>query len=298
MAGIKVIRRTDDRATAEFTEAARIPLRGKGYEILSVLANGAKARVYLARSATDGSAAAVRIYKPPEEREGFHGGCPGVLMFRFLEWRLGKGHPNVAALRGSGSIKVRLGGRARRLVFSVMELAEGPSLRDVIFDGRIRDLGFDGALRIMTGLTRAVEFLEGRGIRHGDVEPQNVILSRDVGGNLLPKLIDLVPRRRRLIEFHRRLLSRDPRHNDRMKLQATLAAVLLGRWEKGRGEIRCIDAAEVMRYWSIPDGRRDSVAALCSLVARLGPSGDLFRRPTREFRAMLEAAASRFGGRL
>ncbi|MCX7805852.1 MAG: hypothetical protein N3A38_11775 [Planctomycetota bacterium] len=296
MAGIKVIRRTDDRATAEFVEAARGPLREKGYEIVSALANGAKARVCLARKVPDGAVVAVRIYKPPEERKEFHGGCPGALMFRLLRWRLGAGHPNIAALLDSGSIRVTFFGRRHRLTFSVVEMVEGPRLRDAIFDGRLRGFGFSGALRIMTGLTRAVEFLGERGIRHGDVEPQNVILARDGDGRVLPKLIDLVPRRRRLIEFHRRLLSGNPRLNDHTKLHMTLAAVLLGRWEKGRGEIRRIDGTEVMRYWSIPDDRCGPVAALCSLVSRLGPSGDLFRRPTREFHVLLESSASGFGG--
>jgi hypothetical protein len=68
--------------------------------------------------------------------------------------------------------------------FVVMELVEGPSLRSVIGERALRPLE---AARLGAGIAAGLAAIHARGIVHGDVKPDNVVLA----GDGRPKLTDL-----------------------------------------------------------------------------------------------------------
>ncbi len=272
---------------AKFTAVAAEKLARKGYEILSLIAEGANTRVYRARRISGGGEVAVRIYKPPGERKKFHAAKRSPLLFALFRWRLGRGHPNVVRLLGSGAVAIAMDGTRHRLPYAVMELAEGPTLRDLLEGGGLRHMGLPAALEILKGVISGAEYIRGRGLRHGDLEPQNVILTRSPDGRIVPKLIDLAPR----------MVSRNPRRNDHIKLQMTLASVLIGRWI-ARKDVRRVDENEAARYWGLPPPAPTELGELCRLVESLGPPGAMFGRATSEFRARFEDAVSRLARKL
>lgn len=62
--------------------------------------------------------------------------------------------------------------------FLVMEYVDGANLRDVLGDRR-RGIKFRMALRLFRQLCRAVAHAHGCGVIHGDLKPENVLISRE-----------------------------------------------------------------------------------------------------------------------
>ena len=139
-----------------------------GYQLLERLGQGAMAQVYRARDPTSGAEVAVKILYPHlTGDEGF------VARFRReAQAAASLDHPHI--------IRILDHGTEGDLSYLVMELIDGPSLKDVL-ERREEPLSPDEAVRLVTTLAEALEHAHRQGIVHRDVKPSNVLLR---GGRL------------------------------------------------------------------------------------------------------------------
>jgi hypothetical protein len=209
-------------------------------------------------------------------------------------------------------------GEDERHTYLVSELVDGPSLRELLSEGRLSDR--DGA-EIGADLCDALEHAHGRGVVHRDVKPENVILARPGNGR---------PGRRDRPGFGRALLADfgvasvsgarsltasrevigtlaymapEQAEGARAGPEAdvySLGLVLYESWS-GRNPVRRASPAETARAIGEPQpplaaARGELPAALCELIdACLDPDPAL--RPTvAELREGLAAAATRLDG--
>ncbi len=135
------------------------------YRVLSRIADGGMATVYLARDERLDRDVAVKIMRPDLARDQ-------AFVSRFQrEARLAAGlsHPNVVAVHDFGADGVDM--------FLVMEYVEGQTLRERI--------STQGAMSIRTALgvidpvLRALDAAHRAGLIHRDIKPENVILRAD-----------------------------------------------------------------------------------------------------------------------
>lgn len=102
-------------------------------------------------------------------------------------------HPNLVRVHDCGTnvivVKDEEGSHRYEEFFLVMDLLEGQSLRDYLFQ--------KGALPLKEALTIARQVADGlaelhsKGILHRDIKPANIMLTRDYRGELLVKIVDL-----------------------------------------------------------------------------------------------------------
>src|SRR2546421_4429997 len=76
-------------------------------------------------------------------------------------------HPHILPLYDSGS--------AAGLLYYVMPLVEGESLRDRL--DREKQLSQEEAIRIITEVAGALSYAHSRGVVHRDIKPENILLS-------------------------------------------------------------------------------------------------------------------------
>ena len=151
---------------------APFPRRLDRYELVSVLGAGAFATVFRGRHVHTHQPVAVKVLK---HRPG-DSGDPRSAERWLAEARAAASvqHPNVVRVLDCGVAPAE--GDQPGEAFLVMELAEGPTLQDVIDRGPIPLLrAVDYALQILQGLAAA----HARGIVHRDVKPANVLIAGD-----------------------------------------------------------------------------------------------------------------------
>jgi len=138
------------------------------YQFLERLGQGAMAQVYRAHDPASGTEVAVKILYPHlTGDEGF------VARFRReAQAAAALNHPNI--------IRVLDRGTDGDLSYLVMELIDGPSLKDVL-QQREKPLAPEEAVRLVTALADALEHAHRQGVVHRDVKPSNVLLR---GGRL------------------------------------------------------------------------------------------------------------------
>ncbi|KAG6492476.1 CBL-interacting protein kinase 4-like [Zingiber officinale] len=157
---------TDAAAAAAAKRRHQEVLLGK-YELGRLLGRGTFAKVYLARSVSDGADVAVKILDKAEMVET--GMADSVLTEVAAMRRLS--HPNILRLYEVLA--------TRSKIFLVMEHAPGGDLL-----GRVarRRLPEHASRRYFHQLVSALHYCHARGVAHRDVKPQNLLLDRD--GNL------------------------------------------------------------------------------------------------------------------
>jgi len=164
----------DGVISRETLEAARIE-RGlaegelpdffPGYRMSGKLGEGGMSWVFGARRLADGRTVALKILRPACASD------PG-LRGRFLrEAKLLKTlrHPNLTE-----GYEV---GRIRGIYFLSMELVEGENLLEALDRGRRFEE--EGALFIVLQAARALDYLRGEGVVHGDIKPGNILVTSD-----------------------------------------------------------------------------------------------------------------------
>jgi aminoglycoside phosphotransferase (APT) family kinase protein len=134
------------------------------YEIVSAIGSGGMGAVYRARDPRLGRDVAIKVISPTA-------GPIDEMVARFeREARAvaALNHPNILALHDIGN--------EDGVIYAVMELLEGETLRQRLASGRLAAVKIiDYAIQILRGLAAAHE----RGIVHRDLKPENLFITRD-----------------------------------------------------------------------------------------------------------------------
>ncbi len=146
-------------------DAVAIGTRLGPYEVLGPIGRGGMGEVYRARDSRLGRDVAVKVLSAETERS------PDRLARFEREARAvaALNHPNILALHDIGNE----GG----IVYAVMELLEGETLRDRLQQQKrvTPTKAIDYAIQIARGLAAAHE----RGIVHRDLKPENLFITRE-----------------------------------------------------------------------------------------------------------------------
>ncbi len=140
------------------------------YRIDAQVARSGMATIYRATDTRDGRAVALKVPHPDMEADP-------IFFDRFKrEAAIGERlhHPNVMRVFADEN---------RTRVYMVMEWCEGRLLRKILDEGRIPK---DRAIRIATGILKALDYIHGNGVVHRDLKPENIM----VDDNDHIKLID------------------------------------------------------------------------------------------------------------
>jgi serine/threonine protein kinase len=152
-------------------------LLGGKYRLGPVIGSGGVASVYRATHAWTEREVAVKVLDPTlphfdRVREGF---------LREARATVQLDHPNVVDVLDMGEDNWET-------AYLVMELLEGPTLRDLLLEqGR---LDADDTVAILLPLINALEKAHALGIVHRDFKPENIMLTLDSYGVVTPKLLD------------------------------------------------------------------------------------------------------------
>ncbi|MDA8182832.1 MAG: protein kinase [Actinomycetota bacterium] len=141
------------------------PPRLGGYDLLGVLGRGATATVYLARDPTTGERLALKVLDPVVL------GLPGA------RERLDQEVAVLASLRDPHLVGVRSIGEDAGRPFVAMDFVEGASLREI--ERRAGRLSPEQALGVLEGALRGLSRAHAKGIVHGDVKPENILVDRE-----------------------------------------------------------------------------------------------------------------------
>ena len=147
------------------------------YEILGPIARGGMGEVYRARRTLLGDEVAIKVIHPAATDAG-------ELRERFLRESRACAHlrhPNIVSI-----LDFDLGPDGSP--FLVMEMLNGPSLRDEIRrQGRIP---LSSAQPIVTAVAGAIQLAHDRGVVHRDLKPSNIVSHRFQTGEVVWKIID------------------------------------------------------------------------------------------------------------
>ncbi|WP_425562556.1 Stk1 family PASTA domain-containing Ser/Thr kinase [Microlunatus ginsengisoli] len=142
---------------------------GGRYQLGNVLGRGGMAEVYRAVDTRLGRPVAVKMLRTdlatdPTFQARFR---------REAQSAAGLNHPTIVAVYDTGEDPDPVTGVS--IPYIVMELVEGPTLRDVLRDGR--KILPERALELMQGVLDALSYSHKAGIVHRDIKPANVMLT-------------------------------------------------------------------------------------------------------------------------
>ena len=142
---------------------------GGRYRLISRIADGGMATVYLALDERLGRRVAVKVLRPDLARdEGFVG-----RFHREAQLAAGLSHPNIVAVHDFHESS----GRPDDDLYLVMEHVDGQTLRQKLLDDgamTVRE-----AVRVITAILAALDEAHRAGLVHRDVKPENVLVRED-----------------------------------------------------------------------------------------------------------------------
>ena len=132
-----------------------------GYRIQRQIGSGGSARVYLALQHTFGSPVAIKVLSPDawrdeKERKRF---LAAVAVARTLD------HPNI--------VRIVDAGETAEVAYLVMEYIRGGDLNHNLRAG----LHIQNVLALVKEIAGALGYAHGKGVVHGDVKPENILIS-------------------------------------------------------------------------------------------------------------------------
>lgn len=145
------------------------------YEIVERIGDGGVGVVYKALQKPIGRAVAVKVLQPDAMDER-----TTARFFKEAQIIANLRHPHTVRLYDFGRT-------ARGEPFLVMEYLEGGTLRDLMREGRVRQIP---ALRIMRQVCRALEEAHAAGVVHRDLKPENVLFDRVRGEDFVVRVVD------------------------------------------------------------------------------------------------------------
>ena len=166
------------RNVFDHSRGARDPQITRSYQLDRLIATGGMGHVFAGRRRRDQRAVAIKILQPTERNEP-----------RYREYML---HEVYALTVGANPLLVELlefGETSGGTPYLVLEWLDGPNLGDVL--AIESPVATRRALHLFTGLLQAVELLHGRGVVHGDLKPDNLMLVRGPDGQEEVHLVDL-----------------------------------------------------------------------------------------------------------
>ena len=147
-----------------------------GYEIVGLIGHGATASVFEATHVALGKRVAVKILHE-------HLASDEQIRSRFIrEGRI------AARLRHPHTVEVLDVGLESDVPYLVMELLSGGDLRALLADVHV--LTIEHALAFLLPIASALAHAHDVGVLHRDLKPANIFLSRDLRGDVVPKLVD------------------------------------------------------------------------------------------------------------
>lgn len=161
-------------------------------ELLSCLGRGGMGVVYRARQVRLDRDVAVKLMSPRVARDP-----------EFAE-RFEREAKAMARLHHSGIVGVHDFGQAGGLYYIVMELVDGPNLRQLMY----QEASAEDAQQIVGQLCDALAYAHEQGVVHRDIKPENVLLDR--AGNV------------RIADFGLAKLQREPRDGSGMHTRRVL----------------------------------------------------------------------------
>ncbi len=142
------------------------------YRIDRELGQGGMATVYLAHDLKHDRNVAIKVLRPEI------GAALGAERFLLeIKTTANLRHPHIVPLYDSGEVRLEAaaaGGGPQTLLYYVMPLVEGESLRDRL--NRDKQLPIDEALRIAGEVADALSYAHARGVVHRDIKPENILL--------------------------------------------------------------------------------------------------------------------------
>jgi serine/threonine protein kinase len=155
----------------------RASLVGGKYRLEEVIGSGGAGTVYRATHLWTGREVAVKVLNP------------NLPHFRQLRDAFLREARATVQLQHANVVEVLdMGEDGAGTTYMVMELLDGPTLRDVLVErGRLSP---DDTATIVLPLIDALEKAHELGIVHKDFKPENIILSLDASGVMTPKLLD------------------------------------------------------------------------------------------------------------
>lgn len=170
----------DPHKTGEISSLASDPLIGKTvagkYEVLALLGRGGMGTVYKARSIVTESYVALKMINPEHLTDA-------AMVVRFMQE--GK---VLAALRHPNIVMVKSVEIFDERCVLVMEYVEGKSLSDFIEGRPLTSLV--QLRRIFGQIGQALAHAHSKGVIHRDVKPANILVSGDLEGQEVVKLVD------------------------------------------------------------------------------------------------------------
>jgi serine/threonine protein kinase len=167
-----------DALVFEHSRGARDPQITRNYKLERLIAVGGMGHVFAARRRRDHRRVALKILQPPDPQDP-----------RYREYML---HEVYALTVGANPALVDLvefGETSSGTSYMVLDWLDGPNLGDVF--AIESPLPTRRALQLFTGLLDAVDALHERGVIHGDLKPDNLMVVRSPDGAERVMLVDL-----------------------------------------------------------------------------------------------------------
>ncbi len=146
-----------------------------GYEVGETLGSGAMGTVYRARQLSLDRTVAVKVMSADLVTQDEF-----ILRFR-------REAAALAALSHTNVVSIIDRGHADDNWYFVMEYVDGPTLRRLLAQGKLR---IDQLLNLALKIGRGLDYAHGKGVVHRDLKPENILLADGGPEGYVPKIVD------------------------------------------------------------------------------------------------------------